>query len=257
MQPIYTPRNVHPAYQLNWGLTLFWRQAAVPDTDWLIALQKATEHDGVRVLKHRLTDAGQSQFVISTKPHVAPKDLIRSVKGRLQHELRHQVPKALQRNYCLRGIGAATREVVEEYVTSQLDHHPMVDPRVQQRLTRFQQSYPEVDLKQPQFSAHGKYWYNLHLVLVNDERWMEIREKVLETLFATIERAAAKHSHRVSRLALLPDHVHLTLGCGIGDSPEEVAIGYLNNCAYAIGMKPLYQYSYYVGTFGEYDRGAV
>lgn len=257
MHPIYTPHNVDPAYQLNWGLTLFWRDGAVPDRHWLAALQGATEPDGVRVLKHRITPDGHSQFFVSTKPHVAPKDLIRSVKGRLQHELRPQAPKAFQRNYCLRSIGAVKREVVEEYVASQLGHHRMADPNVQRRLAKFQRSYPHVDLKEPAFSSHGKYWYNLHLVIVNDQRWMEIREAVLEKLLETLERAASKHGHRLSRAALLPDHIHLTLGCNVSESPEDVALGYLNNCAYVNGMKPVYEFSYYVGTFGEYDRGVL
>jgi len=257
MQPIYTPDNVKPAYQLNWGLTLFWRQTAIPDVEWLDALQETTESDGVRVLKHRITDTGASQFFVSTKPHVAPKEPIRSVKGRLQHELQQQVPKAFQRNYCLRSIGTVTREVIEAYVGNQLGHHRMADPRVEQRLLRFQKSFPNVDLKKPAFTSHGKYWHNLHVVIVNDHRWMEIRENVLQKLLAMVEGAAAKHGHRLSRTAVLPDHIHLTLGCDIADSPEEVALGYLNNCAYAYGMKPMYRYSYYVATFGEYDRRAV
>jgi len=36
-----------------------------------------------------------------------------------------------------------------------------------------------------------------------------------------------------------------------------VALGYLNNLAYAHGMTALYSFSYYVGTFGEYDMGAI
>ena len=82
-------------------------------------------------------------------------------------------------------------------------------------------------------------------------------EQVLCKLIDTIERAAAKHGHRLSRAALLADHIHLTLGCQIDESPEEVALGYINNCAYACGMKPAFQFSYYAGTIGEYDRGAV
>ena len=34
-EPIYTPRNVTSAYQLNWGLTVFWRQQPVADDQWL------------------------------------------------------------------------------------------------------------------------------------------------------------------------------------------------------------------------------
>ena len=132
-------------------------------------------------------------------------------KGRLQHEIGSHVPKSLQRNYCLRGIGAATRSVVERYVADQLGHHRMADPNVQQRLTRFQESYLEVELGRPSFSSHGEYWCNLHVVFVSDERWMEIREEVLEKRLTTIAAAAAKHGHRLSRAAFLPDHA---MTCG-------------------------------------------
>jgi len=243
--------------QCHSGLTVFWRATPVPDSEWFATLQQATEADGVRIIKHARTTGDAGQFFVSTKPHVAPQALIRSVKGRLQHEVGSIVPKALQRNYCLRGIGAATRSVVERYVADQLGHHRMADPDVQQRLARFQRSYPEVDLSRPSFSSHGQYWYNLHVVFVSDERWMEIRERVLEKRLTTIEAAARKHGHRLSRAAILPDHVHLTLGCAIGESPEEVVLSYMNNCAYACGMTPEFRFSYYVGTIGEYDRGAV
>ena len=62
------------------------------------------------------------------------------------------------------------------------------------------------------------------------------------------------YDHRISRVGLLADHVHLTLGCVIDQSPEEIALSYRNNCAYSIGMKPIFQFGYYTGTIGEYDR---
>ncbi len=257
MEPIYTAHNTKAAYQLNWGLTVFWRQTPIPDDHWLAALQQNTESDGVRILKHRITSNDASQFFVSTQPHVAPPALIRSVKGRLQHLVRQRAPRAFQRNYCLRSIGSATREVVEAYVAEQLGHHRMADPRVEKRLARFQKCFPDVDLAKPSFSSHGEYWYNLHLVIVNDYRWMEIREDVLDMLCTTIERAAHKHGDRLSRVAIVPDHIHLTMGCPVERSPEQIALGYLNNCAYACGMKAMFQLGYYVGTFGEYDRGAV
>ena len=167
------------------------------------------------------------------------------------------MPKAFRRNYCLRSIGSATREIVEEYVANQLGHHRMADPRAQERLAEFQKCFPRVDLSKPAFSAHGEYWYNLHLVIVNAERWMETRHEVLRGLLDLVQRAASKHGHRLSRVGLPADHLHLTLGCPIDQSPEEIALGYLNNCAYACGMKPVFRLSYYVATIGEYDRGAV
>jgi len=257
MEPLYTPHNTQPAYQLNWGLTLFWRHAPIREEVWLADLQEATERDGVRVLKHRTTTGGASQFFVSTMPHVSPAEIIRSVKGRLQHAIREQVPKAFQRNYALRSVGAAKRSVVEDYVAKQSGRHPMADPEVQRRLARFQRSYPNVDLRKPTFSAHGQYWYNLHVVIVNAERWMEVREEELSRLSRMIDRVATKYGYRLSRVGLLADHLHMTMGCPNDRSPEDVALGYLNNCAYACGMKPVFQYGYYVGTIGEYDRGAV
>ena len=257
MEPIYTAQNTSPAYQLNWGLTVFWRGSPVSEELWFGDLQQATESDGVRVIKHRVTTGNSSQFFVSTTPHVAPSELIRSVKGRLQHLIRRNVPKAFQRNYCVRSIGQAKRSVVEDYVSSQLGHHQMADARVQQRLARFQKKYPNVDLSKRSFSSHGEFWHNLHLVIVNEGRWAEIQEEALTQLSCMIDRVAAKYHYRLSRVGLLADHMHLTLGIPIDKSPEEVALGYLNNCAYACRMKPVFQFGYYVGTIGEYDRGAV
>jgi hypothetical protein len=71
MQPIYTRHNTNSAYQLNWGMTVFWRQPPVPDDHWLSALQRSTEPDGVRILRHRAVGNDASQFFVSTQPHVA------------------------------------------------------------------------------------------------------------------------------------------------------------------------------------------
>ena len=49
MTPLYTPDNTSSAFELNWGLTLFWRDAPVREDLWLAELQAATEPDGVRV----------------------------------------------------------------------------------------------------------------------------------------------------------------------------------------------------------------
>lgn len=257
MQPIYTSENVVPAYQLNWGLTLHWRKQPIAEDAWIEELRKVTEPDGVRVLRHRFMPGNMSQFFVSTKPNVSPSQIIRSVKGRLQNIVRFRQPKAFQRNYCIRSIGSATRSVIEDYVAKQVDRHRMADPRVQDQLIKYQKTFLDVDLSQPVMSAHGQYWYNLHLVLVNLDRELEIQFGVLDELSRMIERVARKYRLRVSTVGLLADHIHLAIGCEVNQSPQEVALSYLNNLAYAVGMKPYFQFGYYVGTFGEYDRGAV
>jgi REP element-mobilizing transposase RayT len=183
--------------------------------------------------------------------------LVNRVKGRLQYCVRQALPKALQRNYALRSFGSATRAAVESYVASQLDHHAMADPRAQALLERFQMADAEVDLSRPRSSAHGIYWYNLHVVLVHRERWAEIREPVLERLRHMIENVCRAKGYSLSRAGILADHIHLALGSPHEVAPADVALAFLNNLAYVHGMTAVFQFGAYVGTFGEYHQGAV
>lgn len=257
MEPLYTSANCSPAYELRWSLALF-ATTSLPSADsWVEHLRETIERDGVRLLEHHFREPNVWQFLLSTKPHVTPPAVVKSVKGRLQNRLLETHPTAFRRNFSLTSVGEARRDVVESYVANQLGHHRMADPRVQDRLARFQLSFPNVNLDDPQFSSHGRYVYNLHLVLVHESRWCELQEERLEITRNMIVRVAAKKRHRLSRVAILADHVHLTLGCSPGESPEDVALAYLNNLAFAHGMKPVFQFGFYVGTFGGYDLGAV
>jgi REP element-mobilizing transposase RayT len=255
-EPIYTAENCHPAYQLRWSLALFADGLPGPEK-WLQRLKEAVEPDKVRILEQRHKPPNVWFFLLSTKPPVSPAKIVKSVKGRLQHLVRADVPSAFRRNFSLTAVGDARRDVVEKYVEGQLGHHRMADQRVEQQLARFQLAFPEVDLSQPVFSSHGRYHCNLHAVLVHQERWREVRLERLEATRDMVLGVARKRRHRLSRLALLSDHVHVTLGFGYEESPEEVALAYLNNLAYAHGMKGIFTHGYYVGTFGKYDMGAI
>jgi hypothetical protein len=54
----------------------------------------------------------------------------------------------------------------------------------------------------------------------------------------------------LSRVSLFADHLHITMGCNYNESPQEAALSYLNNLAYAHGMTEVYRNGYYLGTFG-------
>ncbi|MGO9112181.1 MAG: transposase [Thermoguttaceae bacterium] len=253
---IYALENCRSAYQLNWSLSIFWHQR--PSTaEWLGALQAATEPDGVRVLEHRFVDERMSQFLVSTKPAVSPHALVRSVKGRLQYLVRGERPRAFQRNYCLRSVGSVTRGDVENYVRSQPGHHPMADPRVQAILERNQICNPHVDLSCPRESDHAIYLYNLHIVLVHAERFREVREERVAARRAMILGVCERQGYLLSRAGIVSDHVHLALGGVPNQSPGEIAVRFMNNLAYRDGMKRVFEFGYYVGTFGEYDLGAI
>jgi hypothetical protein len=253
--PLYTPANcANPAYQLDWSYSLFWK-APPANFDWLEELQPHTERDHIRILQHQFQEPDLSQFLVSTRPSVAPQLIAQRVKGRLQHLLGGG--SRFRRNYGLRSIGSTRRNKLLEYLAGQLDHHPLADPRVDERLRGYQIHNPEVDLSQGQQTAHARYWYNLHLVLVNQDRLMETHEEALGSIRRMIHAASTAKGHRLSRAAIVPDHLHLALGGNLEESPEEVVLGYLNNLAFALGMKAVFRFSYYVGTFSEYDLGVI
>ena len=66
-----------------------------------------------------------------------------------------------------------------------------------------------------------------------------------------------KQGYHLSRGGLVSDHVHLTLGGVPNQSPSEIALRFMNNLAYLDGMKHVFEFGYYVGTFGEYDLGVI
>ena len=254
--PIYTPENCNFAYQLDWSLSVFWRSPPTTDA-WLPALQQATEAEGVRVLRHRFERPDLSLFLVSTRPHVPAHAIPKSVKGRLQYLVRDRLSKAFQRNYALRSIGSTTRDTLDHYLAAQLEHHPLADPRMEERFAHYQIHNPEIDLSQPRQTAHAVNWYNLHVVLVHAERWREIRDELLQKVHAMLLRSSTAKGHLLARAAILPDHFHLMLGCQVEESPQQVMLSYLNNLAYVWGMRPIFQFGGFVGTFGEYDLGAV
>jgi REP element-mobilizing transposase RayT len=255
--PIYTADNCTPAYHLRWSVALFARQRIPSVGTWLDQLTAAVELDGVRLLEHQLRSPDVHMFLISTKPPVEPSQIIWSVKGRLQHLIKASSPRAFRRNFAVTSVGHSRREVVEAYLADQLGHHRMADPAVEQQLEEFQLTFPDVDLSRPQNSSHGQYVHNLHLVLVNQNRWSQAHRDELEITRNAVCAVANTNGHRLSRISLLADHLHVAMGCDYATSPQDVALLYLNSLAYSHGMKDIYQYSYYVGTFGEYDMGAV
>ncbi len=255
-QPLYTRANCTFAAPLQWGLTVFWRSPVI-EAPWFANLAAATEGDGIRLLGHRFVRPGLSQFCLSTLPEVSPLLLVQRVKGRLQYLVRTSLPKALQGCYALRSFGRVRREVIEQYVAAQLGQHQMADERVQRMLERFQMVNPQVNLQQHRSTSQGKYWYNLHLVLVHRQRWPEVRESVLEAVCEMVLKVSRLKGYALSRAGILPDHLHLTLGCPLEVPPVDVALAFLNNLAFVHQMRPVFQFGAYLGTFGEYDQGAV
>ena len=258
LQPIYSPEHCKGAYQLNWAISFFGHASLPEPQSWSQSLRETLEKgDAIRILEHRLPSPDVVQFLVSSQPSQAPSWLLQRVKGRLQYLVRERQPKAFRRNYRLESVGSAKREVIEQYIQKQLQRHPMADGRVQERFESLQIVSDEFDLSQIRYTAHGQFIYNLHLVLEHAEGWLAVEPKFLQRTHDMIRRICQQRGFLLSRAGIVANHLHLSLGCGIEDAPETVALCFLNNLAYAHGMRAIYRFGYYVGTFGNFDLGAM
>lgn len=201
--------------------------------------------------------ANVTQFLLSTEPIASPPDIVKSVKGRLQTILRPELIVAYRRNFRLTSVGDASIEVVENYVAAQLAHHRSSFAADPTKFESLQYEDRSIDLSVPVNSAHGQYLIALHIVLVHAERFRIGDRKFLGLTKDFILRHAVENQHRISRLAILPDHVHFTVGVGYGQSACEIVLSYMNQVAAAHGGLKLWMDSFYVGTIGPYDMGAV
>jgi REP element-mobilizing transposase RayT len=215
------------------------------------------EGDGLRLLEFRwLPD--KLQVLFSTTPEVSPVFLAARAKGRLDHAIRKAgLTMPLSRKVSVRAVGDNTRRDVEAYIESQVEAAGFVDERFSQSLDELQVVRNQVDLAQPLESSHGRYWYNLHLVLVTEGRRRIVDIAALRALHDAFLRIVAKKQHVLSRLAVMPDHVHAALRPQIEETPLNVVFAYQNNLAHMLGARRMWQDGYYVGTFGEYTTDVV
>ncbi len=256
IQPLYTPLNCKFAFQLRWGVTVHWRER-VDVSVWLEPLQDSLLKDEIKILSCRQPTELMTQFALSTLPSHSPLFIIQRLKGRLQYAVREQCPKALRPHYAIRSFGTQEREVIEAYIAKQPTKHPMATERAQQIFEDLLYCDPTVDLSVARSTAHGTYWHNLHVVLVHEDRWRDVHIERLKKMHEIILKTAAKHECRISRFAILADHLHVAMSCSLESSPEEIVLAMMNNVAWVYGMKPVLCYSTFMGTFGEYDQRVV
>ena len=293
---------------------------AEPGADFLAALDGAWARDGLRRISHRW-QPDIVQFTFEAGPDISPITVTARAKGRLDHALRgHGWRSGLARKVALRSLGDNTLETVLAYIATQLDRSDLADPRYVQSLADAAWVDGGIDLSEPLASNHGRYWSNLHLVAVTDERWRVGREDFLAKIPDAVrawsdalgasavgrdepvraaraagglvrservravgglvrsERARAAdglvRSERaraadglvpsernrprpgVHSLAVMPDHVHVSVRAPADAAPREVAEGLRRALNLAAGCA-LFSPDVYAGTFSDYALSAI
>ena len=93
--------------------------------------------------------------------------------------------------------------------------------------------------------------------MIAAERYRIVDRRRLATIHDFSFKIAERKGYAVSRLSVMPDHLHAALRGNIEHSPRQIAMAFQNNLAYALGQVKHWAPSFYAGSFGEYDMWAI
>ena len=257
---LYTGENAHPAHSLHYSWT-GWpgennRMPALSEHA-IASLADAWVTDGLTLVSHAFA-SDRVQFTMKAPPHLAPATLAAKTKGRLQHALRHEGRTTpFSRKLAVRSLGENRRATVERYIQDQLKHIDLCDPRYRKQLAENAYHDKNVQLDAPAATNSGRYWYNLHVVLVTAGRFRIGGDFVLSRMRDACLAAATNRGWHIHSIAVMPDHVHVAVRGAAESSPAEIAVTLQNETARAALGCRVWQDRYYVGTFSEYDLDAV
>ena len=255
---LYFTHHNHPTHSLFYTWSGWLSEESLrpfppqPNESFFTALAALWQTDGLTLLS-QTWKSDLIQLAFSVTPDIAPVFFTQRVKGRLQHALREAgQPTDFSRKVGMRAIGKNITTVVENYLARQTDRGEFADERY--RATLATEAFEDVslDLADPAEVKRGRYWYNLHLVLVTAGRYRMGREDFVLKLRTTAQSTATEHGCALKAFALMPDHVHVALRGNVERAPVEIGVAFQNDLARAAGCR-LWDDHFYAGTFSEYS----
>ena len=259
LPPRYTAHNLSSAFSLRYDWTGWPTEGTtLPPSAIDIARSIASlwEQDGLRLMEPHAT-AKKIQLLFSVTPAISPTFFTMRVKGRLQHALRKAgTPVQFSRKVSFRSLGENITAQVAGYLHRQVGKEGFVDPRFERIMNEFTVACPQVVLAEPAASSSGRYWYNLHVVLVVADRLRITNPVKLGLLRDAAFVVAERTGCQIAALAVMPDHVHAAVRGNYEMSPQEIALALQNGLAQALGCR-VWQDGFYVGTFSEYDLDVI
>ena len=216
LKPLYRSSDLTPAYCLRhtWCGWATSGDLRMLDDDQWIALNNAWQKDHLNLLE-RSIEGDEILLTFGTSPVVSPTFLAKRAKGRLDHAFRAIDANAVDfsRKIAVRAVGENTTDDVRAYIASQIQNEEFLDPRFAEFLEQFTIVDSSDDLSVPSESRSGRYWYNLHLVLVTDGRTRVVDEASLKAMRrdGSFRDCGAGRGYRIAAISVMPDHVHVAL----------------------------------------------
>jgi len=199
----------------------------------------------------------QIQMTFKVAAEVAPIFFTARVKGRLQHAMRQAgIAAGFTRKVVMRALGDNCSDDVEGCLRKQTIRVELLDERYRATLREAGIEEKTVDLSQPSEVRHGRYWYNLHLVAVTEDRYRMGREDFLYKVRDGTLAWAGETKCRLKALALMPDHIHIAVRGNVEQSPLALAESLWGELNHSAGCR-LMSDKVYAGTFSEYKVKVV
>ena len=258
--PVYIAHNLKLVHSLSYGWS-GWPSIGKfpdqPDEDMLLVLSEKWQQDGLCVITYKWTSE-EIQVAVKASPEIAPADISRLIKGRLDHALRQTGPPVkFSRKVTLRSLGSNTSDIVVNYVKNQLEHVILADPKYRDMLEKNTIENDDIDLEKPSETKCGRYWYNLHLVFVTSGRYRSNGKLTLQNMRENTLEVSKNTQCQVKTFSLMPDHIHIALRGNIDMSPQDIGLAFQNGLADAMGNFRYWQTNFYAGTFSEYNLRAI
>ena len=259
-RPMYTPKSSYPTHSLNYDWTGWLSDEAPFPATTQSAINQCRalwQNEHLTLTEINLTKTSL-QLCLTAPPQMSPITFASRIKGRLQHALRQLgTPVKFSKKKSVRTLGENIGSTVEAYLLKQVAKERFADPRFAKRMSEFTIENSEVDLSKPAGSSGGRYWYNLHVVLVTNGRARLVDYGKLGEIRDSVIKIATKKNFRLKSVAVMPDHLHIALGADIKLSPEDTALCFMNNLAFMMGRNLIWEEKYYVGTFSDYNMNTI
>lgn len=259
----YLTQNNHPAHRLFYTWSGWPSEesaspvfSAEPDEAFFAELSGLWKDDGLTLLS-RTWKSDLIQLAFAVTPAIAPTFFAQRAKGRLQHALRKVGQSTdFSRKVSVRAIGENITPVVKSYLAQQTERGDFADNRYRATLAAEAFENESLSLAEPTEVRRGRYWYNLHLVMVTAGRFRMGREDFALKLRAAAHETAIQQCCALKSFALMPDHVHLALRGNVDLAPVEIGVAFQNGLGRAAGCR-LWNDRFYVGTFSEYALSRI
>jgi REP element-mobilizing transposase RayT len=257
---LYIPHNLTPVHALRYDWTGWPTEGTAASTALTTTLARDTAalwaKDGLTVIEAQATPE-KVQILCDVMPQISPVFFCARMKGRLQHALRKNgTPVDFSRKLAFRSLGENTTQQVQGYIARQVGKERFADPRFEETMRQFTMLGDDAILREPAESNSGRYWFNLHVVLVAAGRFRTTNPGMLGLMRDAAAQVAAEKGCRIAALSVMPDHVHAALRGNIESAPEQIALAFQNRLAHVMGCR-VWQDGYYAGTFSEYDLGTL